>query len=403
MLILIPCTALCDCGSGITSPKVTRNVNTNSLCTLTAPEIDRVRSNRFNGCMKIISNPYRGTSIASQTLADIPFPSVNADAPTALLARCPASFVTPLIDARDLAADLGIAALAVKDERTRMGLGSFKALGAAYVIAHLADQAGGPRETALKGQTFITASAGNHGLSVAAGATVFGARSVVYLSETVPENFAARLAGKGADVRRAGADYEASMQAALDAADANGWTLLSDSSWPGYTVLPHRLMEGYLALADEAERQILQPPTHVFLQAGVGGLAGAVAALARARWGDAPQIIVVEPDFAPALAASITAGEPVVAQGPVSSMGRLDCKEPSLIALRGLSRDADYFMTITEDEAEAAMPVLSQHGLATTPSGGAGLAGLIAAVAEGHPGLNSEARVLTILSEEPQP
>ena len=284
----------------------------------------------------------------------------------------------------------------VKDERGRMGLGSFKALGAAYVIAHQAAETGSDdMATALTGRTYVTASAGNHGRSVAAGARVFGAEAVVYLAETVPEDFARRLRDKGASVVREGAEYEASMEGAAKAAVDNGWTLLSDSSWPGYFELPHRLMEGYLAMAAEAARQIPEVPTNIFLQAGVGGLAGACAAYFRDVWGDAPQIIVVEPEFAPALVDSVKAGKSVVSTGPVSNMGRLDCKEPSLIALNGLARDADQFATITEDEATDILSVLAGLDLATSQSGGAGLAAC--RLME----LGPDARVLCILSEGP--
>jgi diaminopropionate ammonia-lyase len=339
-------------------------------------------------------------------LADAPAPSLDAAAVAALLARCPAAAETPLADSAALARNADVAKVLVKDERGRMGLGSFKALGAAYVIARNAvaarpdDPAG-----ALSGHTYVAASAGNHGLSVAAGAQVFGARAVIFLSETVPESFAARLRAKGADVRRAGADYAASMDAAMTAAEEEGWTLLSDSSWPGYFDIPFRVMEGYLAMAEEAVRQVGTPPSHILLQAGVGGLAGAVAALARARWGATPRIVVVEPEAAPALCESVAAGHPVTAPGPVSSMGRLDCKDPSLIALRGLAQDADAFVTLTEQEAADAMPLLEAAGLATTPSGGAGLAALLATDAATREtlGLTNDSRVLAFLSEEPEP
>jgi Threonine dehydratase len=287
-----------------------------------------------------------------------------------------------------------------------MGLDSFKALGAAYVIARDA-VAARPEDPAgaLEGRTYTAASAGNHGLSLAAGARVFGALAVIFLAETVPESFADRLRAKGAEVRRAGAEYEASMAAARETAEREGWTLLSDSSWPGYFDIPFHVMEGYLVMADEAFRQIGAAPTHLLLQAGVGGLAGAVAALARARWGDAPRIVVVEPDYAPALFESVAAGHPVTAPGPVSAMGRLDCKDPSLIALRGLAHDADAFVTLTEAAAEAALPQLDAAGLATTPSGGAGLAALLAAdrAARQDLGLDGTSRVLAFLSEEPEP
>ncbi len=218
---------------------------------------------------------------------------------------------------------------------------------------------------------------------------------MIYLADTVPEAFAKRLRGMGAQVERAGATYEASMEAAEAAAVLQGWTLLSDSSWPGYTDLPHRVMEGYLQLAAEIVAQIDAPPTHILLQAGVGGLAAAVAAHARVAWGDGPKIIVVEPDAAPALFDSIRAGHLVTSQGPVSCMGRLDCKTPSMIALAGLARDADQFVTITEDEVAEGIAQLAAQGLVTTPSGGAGLAALLAGV----PGIGPDAHILAILSE----
>ena len=276
-----------------------------------------------------------------------------------------------------------------------MGLGSFKALGAAYVIASDAAALGGEDLSGvLADRTYVTASAGNHGLSVAAGARIFGAKAVIYLANTVPEGFADRLRDMGATVVRSGEIYEQSVAAAVKAAHDNGWSLLSDTSWGDYYAVPHVLMEGYCVLMHEIFAQIPQVPTHVFLQAGVGGLAGAAAAMARAKWGDAPQIIVVEPDFAPALMASVKAGRAVVADGPVSDMGRLDCKEPSLIALKGLCVDADIFMTISDNEALAATSVLADHDLAASTSGGAGLAAVLVGFA-----LPADARVLCILSE----
>lgn len=348
--------------------------------------------------MQYIINPFRGSGVTSLTDI-IPAPSVDADAVAKLLAHCPAHVKTPLVNASDLAFQLGITNLYVKDERARMGLGSFKALGAAYVIACDADAIGGELSTSLNGQTYVTASAGNHGMSVAAGAKVFGANAVIYLSETVPEGFAKRLEGKGAQVVIEGENYEASMQAAMDAAEANNWRLLSDSSWNGYTIAPHRLMEGYLQMATEAFEEIPKPPTHIVLQAGVGGMAGAVAAMARDTFGNAPTIIVVEPDVAPALYESIEHGKPFTASGPVSNMGRLDCKEPSLIALKGLSHDADFFALISEEEGSATMPELTQHGLTTTPSGGAGISFLLACENAAAFGIDESSCILTILSE----
>ena len=344
--------------------------------------------------MQITNNPHR----AGKKLApSAPYPSADAARVAALLSKCPATQETPLTDVNGLAP---VSRLWVKDERTRMNLGSFKALGAAYVIArHAAEKSDTPDAGTLGGTTYVTASAGNHGMSVAAGARIFGANAVVYIAETVPESFAERLRGQGAQVVRSGSDYAASMEAASAAATENGWILLSDSSWDGYFDLPHTLMEGYLQMAAEAAEQCPEAPTHILLQAGVGGLAGAVAAYARKIWGDAPKIIVVEPQSAPALQASVEAGECVFADGPDSIMGRLDCKEPSLIALNGLARDADLFLTLTDNEVSAQLDAMAKAGLETTASGGAGLAAVMIDAAREAMAINNQSRVLCFLSE----
>ncbi len=331
-------------------------------------------------------------------LEDVPFPSVDAGSPRALLARCPVASETPLVEAEAIAVEAGVAQVWVKDERGRMGLGSFKALGAAYVIA--CDAA----EGLAAEQTYVAASAGNHGLSVAAGSAAFGARAVIFIARTVPDSFAARLAAQGAEVRREGETYEQAMEAAEAAARDNGWTLLSDSSWPGYVTHPRRVMEGYLVLMAEAIEQMPQAPSHLFLQAGVGGLAAASAALARAHWGDALRIVVVEPSVAPALHGSVVAGCPVRSSGSASAMGRLDCKMPSLIALKGLARDADNYVLITEAEAEAGAGTAMVAGLASTPSGAAGIAALLAVEARQRATLRltPESVVLCVLSEGPE-
>ncbi|WP_138466040.1 pyridoxal-phosphate dependent enzyme [Poseidonocella sp. HB161398] len=343
---------------------------------------------------QMLENPWRGTGMA----LDAPWPLADASGAGALLARCPAHAATPLVELPALAARFGVARLVVKDERGRMGLGSFKALGAAHAIAReaAATRAADLRR-ALAGRVYVTASAGNHGLSVAAGARLFGARAVIYLAEDVPAGFARRLAAKGAEVVRAGRSYEASMAAAAAAAEAQGWTLLSDSSWPGYAELPLRVMEGYLQLAAETVAGIGRPPSHVFVQAGVGGLAAALAAQVRRAWGEAPQIAVVEPEAAPALTESIRAGRIAETAGPASSMGRLDCKTPSVIALKGLSRDADLFVTVSEAEGQAAAALAAEAGLPTTPSGAAGLAPLAAGMV-----LPPGAEVLAVISEGPE-
>ena len=348
--------------------------------------------------MEILHNPHLKIGLNTAILRNIPSPSTDTTQVKALLARCPSSAITPLVQSKAMAIEQGVGQISIKDERKRMGLGSFKALGAAYVIAYKA-MVEGEKQV---GKTYVTASAGNHGLSVAAGAKAFGANSVVYIAETVPKAFEIRLVAEGAKVIRAGQFYEESMAAAKQSAEDNGWSLLSDTSWPGYFEPSYRLMEGYTALMDEANAQ-MQAPTHIFLQAGVGGLAGATAAMTRKIWGTDVIIIVVEPANAPALQRCIQAGDFVVAEGSDSCMGRLDCKEASLIALKGLARDANFFALISEDEGAAGAAYAMRYDMPSTSSGTGGLAGLISSVPHrAILGLNKTSHVMLILSEGPE-
>jgi len=360
--------------------------------------------------VEILKNPWRHTGLAETS--DLAAGTVETDARAALALydQCPAKHQTELRASPALAEPCGVDQVWLKMEDQRMGLGSFKALGAAYAIAKQAakkvgsDADAATMATALEGETFICASAGNHGLSVAAGARLFGAKAVVLLSDTVPEEFADRLRQKGAVVERAGENYEASMVASKQMAEAEGWNLLSDGSWLGYSDPPRDVMEGYLIMGHEVADQIAQPPTHVFLQAGVGGLAAGCTVTARSRWGDDVQIAVVEPQAAPALIESVRAGRCVDTQGPVSSMGRLDCKTPSHLALKYLATEADYFVTIDDAEVESCVDHLRTLDVETTPSGAAGVAVLRAInrlYDGGELGITSDSRVLCYISEGP--
>lgn len=358
--------------------------------------------------MLIMKNPLRGVGLPDQD--GIASGDVSSDVGnvTRLLNMCPMHKETPLRNMPELAALCGIAQLQIKDESVRMGLGSFKALGAAYAIAKEADRhvlKGAGVEayrTALVGRTFVSASAGNHGLSIAAGARVFGAKAVIFLSAQVPEAFATRLrATFGAEVVRAGEVYEESMEAARLACEdsSKGWTLLSDSSWVGSGKLAIDVMEGYLAISYEILNVISSPPTHIMLQAGVGGLAAAMASALRRAWPDVV-IVVVEPDQAPSCLESVRVGKPLEVTGRVSVMGRLDCKVPSHIALKALARDVDFFVTVTDIEAETCAAILTSSGVSTTSSGGAGVAPLLGReVVRRELGITTKSRVLCIVSE----
>lgn len=316
--------------------------------------------------------------------------------PLALLATCPAYRASPLARVAD-----GARTLLVKDETGRMELGAFKALGGVYAVARLLEARLGVSSQALVGQstaagvTFVCASAGNHGMAVAAGARLFGAQARIHLSPQVSETFAVRLRAKGAEVVRSGGTYEESVSAAIADAEATGAIHLADGSWPGYIEPPRLVMEGYTVIAEEMRRDLAATgdwPSHVYLQAGVGGLAAAIAYMIRLNWDIQPEIVVVEPDAAPCLRASAAAGRMVTVEGPESIMGRLDCKTPSMLAFDILRMAADRFVTVSDAQAEAAAARAAALGFSTTPSGAAGLAGLDAEASE-------PARPLVIVSE----
>lgn len=322
---------------------------------------------------------------------------VDPARPLALLAKCPVHAPTPFGRAEALARVAGVGDLWLKDEGARMGLGSFKALGGAFAVAQMICDAGGvddpteaPAEAAQ--MTFVTASAGNHGLSVAAGARVFGANAAVILPESAPAPFARRIAATGARVIHGGS-YDECVAQAIRLADECGWLHLADGSWPGYHERPALVMEGYAVLAEECRAALADEgdwPDHVFLQAGVGGLAAAVAAHIRETWPQQPQIVVVEPERAPCLRNSVQAGALTAGEGPDSNMGRLDCKNASMLAYEALRHDADLFVTVTDEAAQQAADLLGRHGVAATPSGAAGLAGLLVCA----PGRDSRAMII---------
>ncbi len=282
-----------------------------------------------------------------------------------------------------------------KDETGRMGLGAFKALGGPYAVARLlsdkwAEQTGETltserfkdsdfRAFAAK-HTFVTASAGNHGMGVAAGAKALGAKARIYLAKTVPSGFDARLKEHGAEVVRAGESYDDSVAEAIADTERTGATLLADGTWEGYTEIPKLVMEGYTVIAEEMRAEFEASgnwPTHVYVQAGVGGLAAAMAHMVRENWFVQPELIVVEPEAATCLRDSHRAGRPTRADGPDSNMGRLDCKEPSMVAWHTLERCGVSYVALTEEEGESAAQAVTELVIPTTPSGAAGYGALM--------------------------
>lgn len=348
-----------------------------------------------------------------------------ADRVQALLDLCPVAEPTRLQALPALAAQLGVGQLFVKDESTRLGLGSFKALGGAYAVLRIVlDESSkrlgrsvAPRELlepaikAIAGDlTVACATDGNHGRSVAAGARFTGCRAVIYIHTGVSEDRAAAIAAFGAEIRRVGGVYADAVDTAARESDANGWTVVSDTAWPGYERIPQLVAQGYTVMVREALDAMPASPTHVFIQAGVGGLASAVAAyLALALGAGRPRIVIVEPARAACLLASHDAGKLVeIDEEQPTVMAMLECQEPSLTAWRVLTRLADAFMTVDDDDAVRAMrqlanPASEDPAIVAGESGGAGLAGL--SVAAGSQdmrealGLDKESVVLLFNTE----
>lgn len=300
---------------------------------------------------------------------------------------------TPLRDLPAIADTLDIAQVLYKDEGKRFGLKSFKALGGAYAVDRLVAQKG------KAGLTVACATDGNHGRSVAWGAQRAGIEAVIYIHETVSEGRAEAIRGFGATVVREGRTYDDSVRACAQAAAANGWQIVSDTSWLGYEDVPKDVMQGYALLAMEAEEQGARP-THVFVQGGVGGLAaGVLSHVWETHGAERPIVVVVEPETAACLFESARAGTLTAVGGDLDTiMAGLACGEPSILAWRLLDRGADAFMTIADTAAADAMRLLATLGVVGGESGVAGLAGLIEAARDPALrtalGLGSSSRVL---------
>lgn len=311
---------------------------------------------------------------------------------------------TPLVSLDALAATTGVARIFYKQEAGRFGLGSFKALGGAYAVYRLLsalieketgtkpapqDILDGRHSGIVSKVTVTCATDGNHGRSVAWGARMFGCQAVIFIHATVSEAREQAIASYGAKVIRTAGNYDDSVREAARMAAENGWHVVSDTSYPGYTDVPRNVMQGYSVMADEAERQLggLRP-THIFLQGGVGGLAAAVTAHFWESLGaDAPVVTIVEPETAACLLESAAAGKPTAVGGDLETiMAGLACGEPSIIAWPILEGGASAFMAIPDDAVADTMRLLASGEAGTRLVGGesgvAGLAGYLVASAK---------------------
>lgn len=345
-----------------------------------------------------------------------------------ILAAWPGYARTPLRDLRGLAARLRIGRLFYKDEGSRFGIGSFKALGGAYaVFRHLEevlaggaparrpslhDLLAGRRREAAAAVTVTAATDGNHGRSVAWGASLLGCRAVIYVPESVSRARREAIAGHGASVVVVPGDYDDAVRACARDAALHGRRVVTDTSYEGETVLPLEVMQGYRVMVEEVLDQIPDGVvlTHAFVQGGVGALPAAVAAHLEQELGPSrPRLIVVEPESADCLYRSAETGAPARASGDLRTvMGGLACGEPSRVAWEILSDLADDFLALGDGPALEAVRTLAR-GQAGDPaieageSGAAGIAALLEATRldglAGRLGLDAASRVLAFGTE----
>ncbi|ASP33075.1 diaminopropionate ammonia-lyase [Labrenzia sp. VG12] len=332
---------------------------------------------------------------------------------------------TPLHALDALATAIGVDAVLYKHEGARFGLGSFKALGGAFAAQRVLQ-----REVSLRkgwkvslseiraGRfarecaeiTLVSATDGNHGRSLAWGCKRFGAPCRIYIHAEVSEGRAEAMRALGAEVIRIEGDYDASVALAKQEAEENGWFVVSDTSWPGYSAPPLDVMSGYGVMTREICDDLATPPSHVFLQGGVGGLAAGVAAGLRQRWGEkAPRVVIVEPDRAACLFESARRGEATtVAIEEETIMAGLSCGEPSELAWEILAEEASDFLTLPDATIAPTVRLLARP-LGNDPvieAGESAVAGLSALIAARQNealskalGLDESSRVLLIGSE----
>lgn len=296
---------------------------------------------------------------------------------------------TPLRELPELAKTMHVGQLLVKDESGRFGLNAFKGLGGVYALSLAAGKLLGlsreeitfpllctpENRQRLKGIAFATATDGNHGKGVAWAAGLLGCPSYVYMPKgSSPRRAQAiREAGK-AQVTITEWGYDETVAYVSGLARERGWVLVQDTSWSGYEEVPRHIMQGYTTMAEEAAEQMGENiPTHVFLQAGVGAMAGAVTGYLVARYGDKlPKVIFVEPYEAACVYASVAAGDgsPHSAEGTGETiMAGLNCGQPCTVAWPILRDYGAYALVCGDEDARRGMRMLAKQGIVSGESG----------------------------------
>lgn len=307
--------------------------------------------------------------------AENPFDLHTAQAARKFHSSFPEYQPTPLLRLSSLASSLGIAALYVKDESQRFGLNAFKVLGGSHCIGRYIARRLGAEELSyqqltspevrekLKGLTFVTATDGNHGRGIAWTAARLGLNSVVYMPKGSAQERLENIRALGAEASITPWNYDDTVRFACQQAEENGWVFVQDTAWPGYEEMPTWIMEGYTTLALEAVEQLGEMrPTHLFLQAGVGAMAGAVAGFFANYYGkDCPIITVVEPNKADCIFRTAQANDGTLRNvtGDMDTiMAGLACGEPCSIGWAVLNAWGRNFLSVPDTIAAKGMRVL---------------------------------------------
>jgi len=335
---------------------------------------------------------------------------------------------SPLKNLAGAAATAKVDCVFYKDESDRFGLGSFKALGGAYAVARLLtsivatetnnpdveiDELRGARYRAILSKVTVScATDGNHGRSVAWGAQMFGCQCVIFVHAKVSAGRQQAIEKFGARIVRTSGNYDQSVQQAQSVSRQEGWYVVSDTSYEGYLDVPRDVMQGYTIMAEEAIRQFpdVRPPTHLFLQTGVGGMAAAVCGHMWQYYGrERPKTVLADPAEAACWLASLLARHPVVIEGELDTvMAGLACGEVSLLAWKILSTEASAVVSVDDTSAMHCMRLLADGRSGDRPivageSAVAGLAGFLAvsqnADARKLLGLDTSSRVLVFGTE----
>ena len=259
---------------------------------------------------------------------------------------------TPLIELDKLSKELNLNKIFYKDESKRFDLKSFKALGGAYAVEKVSN---GNKDIVV-----ATATAGNHGRSVAWGARRLGLKCKIFISEFVSDARGQAMADLGADVVKVKGNYEKSLIECIKQSTDNNWQIVQDVAWKDYMIVPKYTMAGYTVMMKEIVDQINENKiTHIILQAGVGGMAGAMVAGIARYLDNVPTTITVEPDSAACVLESIRTGKiEKIDIKRESLMGGMSCGEVSLVPWDILKNSVRYCISLPDDDIAKTMKLL---------------------------------------------